>query len=413
MSEENAPKTSVIGSLLETLVTKACDNGQKAQSTILQAFVGKEPSSNLKEDELASQVLELQNALGVLNDRYASNQMELQNMKEKEETERNRSVRESSTPLTNESSIPHLEEAILHSQIQYLTEQLQRANKEVERLSWELVQKGDTVQKFELEKRQNVELYEKQLQIAHMDFKNQVAALKEKLNSEEATLPTANTRPEMQPSEKNNTKDCAVNVTLIAVKSKLENQISRLENIHECEMSQLRMLKANELDSKDEEIQSALKEMQRRDQNSTAERNGLKKTIDSLRKELDKKNILRSRDTNPARETGNFGQNSSPPRYPAPKSKNTPEVQKLQKQMINMKTALEWEKHNLSEALRRQRTDLPDASCLHNLVSTLTQGIVEKEDIIKHLKASQDAMGQEMINLQNQVKLLRKKDETQ
>merc|ERR1719193_1769853 len=142
MSEENAPKTSVIGSLLETLVTKACDNGQKAQSTILQAFVGKEPSSNLKEDELASQVLELQNALGVLNDRYASKQMELQKMKEKEETERNRSVRESSTPLPNESSIPDLEEAILHSQIQYLTEQLHRANKEVERLSWELVQKG-------------------------------------------------------------------------------------------------------------------------------------------------------------------------------------------------------------------------------------------------------------------------------
>lgn len=407
---------NVVPTLETTQVTEpditheTIDNDEKAAAK----FSKKRPSTQTIEERLSSEVLELRNALRVLNDRYANNQVELDNLKEMEKSSWNRSSQETPTPPTSwkqpsdKGGMPELEAALLHSEILFLQEKLGRANKEVERLSAELILKADIMREFELERRQNIELYEKQLQIAQSDFKRQVAVLEEKHNAEKARFQRMDTPEKVEPAWESNTEDSNNDGLVMRTRSKFEGQISRLENIHKIEMCQLRTFKASELDRKDEEIEAAFKEMQRRDQNSIAERNGLMKTIDSLRKELEKKKNIRWRPpvSSPARGTYQY---TSPPRYPAPKSRKTPEFKELYEQMKNMKTAREWENHNLREVLRRQHSEITDTDRLHQLVSTLTQGILEKEDIIKQLKASQDAMGQQMLAFKNEITLLREK----
>jgi len=220
--------------------------------------------------------------------------MELESIREKEMREKEL-----------KSGMTDIHAAILHSQIHYPTEQLECGKKEQQRLSLELKEKDYAVREYEIERRLSAEQYEKQLHIAHSDFKKQVAELTEEHASELKRLEKDGDMPEIGYSENNGaTSDDLVNETRFM----FENEMSRLENTHKSEKDKL-LLSIEDAFHKNQKIEKVLLELQMQKQDWTSERNRLRKTIDSLRKELEKSKKMKP--SSPA--IIHFHRTSSPP----------------------------------------------------------------------------------------------------
>lgn len=63
--------------------------------------------------------------------------------------------------------------------------------------------------------------------------------------------------------------------------------------------------------------------------------------------------------------------------------------------METLRTTLEWEINNLKEALLR--LPVKESSALQSVVSSLTQSVIEKNEIIESLKASKIALKQKIL----------------
>jgi len=73
----------------------------------------------------------------------------------------------------------------------------------------------------------------------------------------------------------------------------------------------------------------------------------------------------------------------------------------LRKQIESIRTTLEWEKNNLREALFKERSSVKNTSALQSVVSSLTQAVIENDEIIESLKASNVLIGKQLLEMHN------------
>jgi len=184
-------------------------------------------------------------------------------------------------------------------------------------------------------------------------------------------------------------------------------------------MVRLRVSKDIELDMTRQELKRLSTEVLILEQSSTSEINSLKKTIDSLGKELKKernihsnlKSVSRPSSSDITASANRISMSTTPKlislsaplncsSQPVLKSQTTTkEIQMLRKQMESIRTTHEWDKNNLHEALFRERLSLKETSILQSVVSSLTQAVIEKDEIIESLKASNILIEQQLLDL--------------
>jgi len=282
------------------------------------------------------------------------------------------------------------------------------------------------IPKQESENKQNIENYDKLLHSARLNFKNELTKLAELHKSEKSCLEKelAGVKDEflkkMQDSV-GNTISTNVNksdASVLKARWKFNLKIDKLEKTHRQEMRRLRISKDTELDLTKKEFARLSKEERNLEQSSTSEINALKKTVDSLYKELKREKNIISNSPSPRRECSydataskyRYSKATSPksnfscisfPASPPQAALKSPtaanQIQKLLREMESVRTTLEWEKDNLKEALFRERLPVKETSLLQSVVSSLTQAIIEKDEIIESLKASNIALGQQLL----------------
>jgi len=178
-------------------------------------------------------------------------------------------------------------------------------------------------------------------------------------------------------------------------------------------MRRLRISKDTELDMTKKELARLSTEVRNLEESSTSEMNALRKKIDSLRKELKReRNISNSpsvrRDYSCDAVTSEYryskktspksvGLNIPPQTVAAESPTAASQIKELHRQMETVRTTLEWEKSNLKEALLRERLPVKETSALQSVVSSLTQSVIEKNEIIERLKVSKIALEQKLL----------------
>lgn len=182
-------------------------------------------------------------------------------------------------------------------------------------------------------------------------------------------------------------------------------------------MRRLKICKDTELDMTKRELARLSTEVCNLEESSTSETNALKKKIDSLRKELKReRNISNSPNvrhgyssdviiseyrysntTSPKSVNSCWHVPKTPPQTNAKSPTAASLIQKLHREMETVRTTLEWEKNNLRQALLRERLPVKETSALQSVVNSLTQSVIEKNEIIESLKASKIALEQTLL----------------
>jgi len=415
-----------------------------------------------------STVQELHNALFILNNRYTSTKLELEAFRGKKKKPRTTSMFrassflkkrmhstqndprldaiKSSTPSVHENNIskdgsssdedPNQREdvskfqtALLQSQLQYWTEELDIVNKAIEQLNKDIEDKEALIPEQKSENKQNSENYDNLLKNARLNFKNKLIKLADLHTAEQLLLEKELARLQeeflKQIQDSNCTKDFEKenenDALVMKVRWKFNLKLDDLVKTHRLEMVRLRVSKDIELDMTRKELERLSMEVLSLEQSSTSEINALKKTIDSLGKELKKernidsnlKRVSRASSSDISANEHRISMPTTPKSISLSAPSNcsskpvlesqttTKEIKILKKQMESIRTTHEWDKNNLHEALFRERLSFKETSILQSVVSSLTQSVIEKDEIIESLKASKILIEQQLLDLHN------------
>jgi len=285
---------------------------------------------------------------------------------------------------------------------------------------------NESIPKQESENKRNKENYDNLLYSARLNFKNELTKLVEKHTSEKSSLQKQLARlkdefvKKMQHSV-GNTMSTNVNqsdASVLKARWKFNLKIDKQEKDNRQEMRRLRISKDTELDMTKKELARLSTEVRNLEQSSTSEVNALKKTIDSLGKELKRErnkisnspSVRREYSSDVAASEHRYSKTTSPtsvsscfyipaaaPQAALKLTTGINQIKKLRREMETVRTTLEWEKNNLKEALLRERLPVKETSVLQSVASSLTLAIIEKDEIIERLKASNIALRQQLL----------------
>jgi len=317
-------------------------------------------------------------------------------------------------------------DVLLNKQIKESKEELALKKEEIERLNVVFEERDNYMRELKIEKKRNAFEYEKSLQKARSKFEMKMSELHTVHASEKANLETelvkakerfiADTENERQIKFSQNIDE---NDGLMSkARTTFQQQIQQMKDAHELAMKVESEAKNRELELMRREIARISTRIGILKRETAYKKGEFKDMISKLRKEWetekDRNNYRKTFLSSPVPLLNQLSENrlsSGSPLSSAlqsqcqkPDPNMSESVESLKKQVSNTKARLELEKQALVQALRNERLTEIDISSLQEIANSLTHEMLEKDLIIKKLKASLSVIGHELLTKKETLK---------